>query len=148
MHTDWLRELLQFPPPERWPEEGPPPDRHLWVELAAFPADPPVAVHRQVVVSPDPLVLYETQKVFWHSRHPFTILFTDRIPIEAPHQGGIQIQAKPDNGEGYTAEAKVRYDAASTKSYKYTVAVYDREADRVWMVDPEDPVEKDPRKAP
>lgn len=122
------------------------PARNLLVDLVALPVNRDRKVQTRVIVTPDPLVLYERQKVRWFSDHPFTILFNERIPLEAPVPGDVQIQAESRLKGGYKAEAVVRRDAASPRAYKYTVAVYDRESDRVYMADPDPVVEKDPRR--
>jgi hypothetical protein len=116
----------------------------VWLSLSqiAFRED---LAERRPTAHPDPFIVPEstasvTRWVLWESEVPFTVLFTPRSPIVGPPS----VHAVFDDITGrWAAAAKILPYSASSKPYKYTLAML-AEGDQILVADPGGVVTRDP----
>lgn len=102
--------------------------------------DPEDSAQQHVVIKPDPFVVLEGQAICWRGDHAFTLRFIDETPVES----FVELRAEPGH-DSFVACARVRWDAARVRFYKYSVAVMDDHG-LVHLLDPDGVVEPDPRR--
>jgi hypothetical protein len=115
---------------------------HVWLTVADIKNGTGEIADGRPVAFPDPFTGYDNHWILWEAWSPFSIEFPGRAPILGnPRRQGQYDETK----QSWVIAAKGRPDAASTKPYKYTVAILTNPgSNEILIIDPMGQMERDP----